>query len=1296
MNYAKPMKPGTWLCHALVAVLSSGALLHAADLGFGRFYTDNMVLQRDKPSVIRGTAPENASVSLTFGERTLTAVADKDGHWAVTLEPAPASAVPRALSVTAAGKTVVLKNVVMGDVFLFARQTSIDISLGRYEAGKKAAAAQGPNPLFRGISLKTLPAAKPQSDLAPDSTGGWTVMGPEQALKMTAAAYYLGRDLAAELKIPVGIVDLNLGSAFPIGWLSRESLLETDQFYGRSDVPGQLKRFDGLLALAASGKPIPQGKDEVICTNLVAYPLFPAGGYNAVLNPLKGLGLKAALIQLGNDYPYVVYDELERNGTELDRGELNRAYKQTYDIRKLGFRMEPVTTPRIPREWRGVFADPALPVGLVQPPGSALNTFGQHNREMRELNRLTAQDTPGVGIIMPGSAHIPQSGQPADEVLLAERSRSWVLGAVYGKEGVTATGPLFEKLVTEMNQATVHFKAGTAQGLKAAKGALDAFEAAGGEGDYSPAKARLDGEVIRVTSDTVSRIRRVRYNWRKVPDQGLVNAAGLPALPFRSEKEDYGWFVRNEETDLPVEYSTPANEWKDGDVTLVNGQLKTSGYSNFSGWLGPVGVKVGPFGPNMGVREVRPGTPAEGRLFEGDVIYSANGRMLGDKAWLVMADAITASESEEGQGKLVLGVRRAGKIRDVELALKVMGTYSPTAPYDCPKTEKIIGDLEQWVVAGGSGAGFLNGDVIFMMATGNPELQGYVRRIVYSVIKGRNPTAPIDPVNAGKSWHNSAEAFLLGEYYLSSGDRTVLPYLKHACARLAATQHKEEGGWRHNYPGGAGYGLIPNAGLPGVMGMNFALKAGLDIERASYELGLRHFGRNKAETGFLIYGLGGCERPVPAPFDPEQMEAGLMNSYNGGLSAAAILMGLSGNYRAAHLSSLISAYAWNNTFGGHGGNYWNNFWTPLGAHQHGKQAFLHFWKNHRWYRELNRMPDGSLIQHEDGGVGAGTGVALVAPRRRLQIVGAPKSPFAADAPATLKPAIEAYGKKDYAGCEAQVNELLASGTVGKEDRPTAEYLVRAAREIQQSIAADLARMRKLAEAGNPEEAVSFVPELKGILPEGDARLREIEAVIASAKQAPKAEVQAATTNAVEIKRDWKCLITEIATGASKTGPGKVPPGEASKWRLKVVEDMEQAPAGWTAPGFDDRDWWQTHLPISWRMYHTALLRTTFTVKDRNAFDGLRFRAWLFRQQGVEIYLNGTLIAKVNNLEEKTGNVDAELNESALKPLRNGENTLSITTRHNWRWGMLFMRVYNDGFGFMLDASVRTAQREARK
>ena len=425
-------------------------------------------------------------------------------------------------------------------------------------------------------------------------------------------------------------------------------------------------------------------------------------------------------------------------------------------------------------------------------------------------------------------------------------------------------------------------------------------------------------------------------------------------------------------------------------------------------------------------------------------------------------------------------------------------------------------------------------------------------------------------------------------------------------------------------------------------------------------------------------------------------------------------MRMTGRARAAHLASLISAYSWNTTYGGHGGNFWNNFWTPLGAFDHGRDAFIHFWDNHRWYREMNRRHDGSMIQDDGRRYGAGTGIALVAPRRRLQIVGAPASPFAANTIESIQPALTAYRAREYARSAELVDALLATGTIGVADRGTVEALGRMAREMDASITADLARMRDWAFSGDPASARTFLPHLQNIMHPEDGRLAEIEKVIAAARQGvvqvvevvaeddgselvtatdmlKAQEVQVPRGETVDIvaetdvNREWVCLVTEVATDRSKQGEGKVADDEASQWRMNVVESLAVAPEGWMQPTFDDAGWGVTTLPISWRMYHTALLRTTFQVEDKSVFDGLRFRAWLFRQQGIEIYLNGHLIGRINNLDGKTGNVEGDFLESAVQYLRDGENTLAVVTRHNWRWGMLFMYVYNDGFGFRLDA-----------
>ncbi|HAS81494.1 MAG TPA: hypothetical protein DCS43_02145, partial [Verrucomicrobia bacterium] len=65
-----------------------------------------------------------------------------------------------------------------------------------------------------------------------------------------------------------------------------------------------------------------------------------------------------------------------------------------------------------------------------------------------------AEDNPGVGVILPGTAHVAFSAQPADEALIASRCASWINGAVYRKPGIAATGPMFERLDLNFNEAT--------------------------------------------------------------------------------------------------------------------------------------------------------------------------------------------------------------------------------------------------------------------------------------------------------------------------------------------------------------------------------------------------------------------------------------------------------------------------------------------------------------------------------------------------------------------------------------------------------------------------------------------------------------------------------------------------------------------------------------------------------------------------------------------------------------------------------------------------------------------------
>ena len=1296
---------------SVVLLFMVNATAWAQGVRFSRGLSDHAVLQRGKPITITGFADKGRAVTVAFAGQSKKATADDSGAWSVVLGALPANSNGADLVATAGGDKVTLSDVVVGDVILFARQTSIDVSLGRDKQGQAQAANLPAGAGFRVMHIKTIPAATPQADLAPKATDGWVTVDKKSALSMSAAAFYVGRDLSAKLDVPVGIIDLDMGPNFTLGWISRQAIAGNNDYYGR---PTRITAYAAQQeaqaeAIEAQTRSAQETAGQTpIAEYSINGPMYPAAGYNAVLHPLRNLALKAILVQLGNDYPYMAYEQLRKEGRSFDRGALDTAWWANYLHRKRGYRAGLEVVPRIPSLWRRSFGDEQLAMGLIMPPSSDLATYAMHNREIRELQRRTAESNQAVGLILPGNAHVPFSGQPADEALLAKRSLAWLIGSVYQREGVVPCGPLFERMQVDYSKAQIFFKPGTADGLKAGPGALDQFEVAGVEGKFFPAEASIDGQTIRLQTNQVSRIANVRYNFKQRPNQGLENRAGLPAIPFLTGEHEYEDVPRRAEANLPPEYSTPARDWAEGDIAIISGG--GASFDGGPGLLGATGVVGLPFGPNIRVTHVIPGSPADGRIQVGDMIYKVNDKMFGENHLKDVAEAIEYAESEAGGGKISISLRREGELMDVGLQIEVLGTYSATSPYDCPKADRIVANSEAYLAArggiasGASGGGWLYSDSLFLLGAGTPEYQGLVRRFIYQKMADLKKKGA-----APGGWMGAHGSLLFGEYYLATGDRNVLPYLKMYCDALAATQCREEsfpdlsqrsiGGWRHNYPGGEHYGMIPTIGLPAMIGMTLATEAGVDVDRDTYRRGMFLFRDHQAEMGYNDYAATAPLRTAPRPIEPDKVETGMLSSHNGSAGMAAILFHLVGDTRIAHLNSTYCAYAWNNCNEGHGSNFFNGMWTPLGANMHSKSAFIHFMRNHYWFRDLKRMYDHGYLASRDKSPSAGHDLALVVPRQRLRILGAPQSVFAHDAPAVLKPALDAFYGRDYDQARQLAAKLTQQPDLASDDRNKAEQLERAARELQQSIESDLAKVQRLVQAGKLYEASLDLDQLKGVAPEADARLAAIEQAVTApaAQQAFKADksrydarqksvffkwqsVQAGGDQNVT----WHSLSTEaIVNRRLANAPGMTDDEHATRWKAKIVEDVSQAPAGWTAEDFDDSGWGTTTLPVSWHLNHALLARTTFEVADKQAIERLRVSCHPYRQINIVVYLNGKVVAKFNQCEAVGGWVHGELPAAALKLLNNGRNTLAFSTTNDWRWSARG-GVSNGGFGLKLD------------
>jgi len=183
----------------------------------------------------------------------------------------------------------------------------------------------------------------------------------------------------------------------------------------------------------------------------------------------------------------------------------------------------------------------------------------------------------------------------------------------------------------------------------------------------------------------------------------------------------------------------------------------------------------------------------------------------------------------------------------------------------------------------------------------------------------------------------------------------------------------------------------------------------------------------------------------------------------------------------------------------------------------------------------------------------------------------------------------------------------------------------------------------------------------------------------------------------EDKAEWVCLTPQSARfGKSfRNEMGAVADDEATRWKIKIVESVSQAPEGWADRGFDAASWDKTTLPISWILNHTALLRTDFHVDDKTTLDALRIRLFTYRQQDINVFLNGVLVAKVNQASNNN-TTTALLTEEALNLLKNGSNTIAVTSRSNWRWGGYMTSIERDennsvrsnGFTMLLDGRTK--------
>lgn len=189
-------------------------------------FCDQMVLQRDVPVAVWGTAQPGDKVSIRFAEQTKETQADAKGAWRVMLDPMPASAQGRELTLSQkGGETVVIKDVLVGEVWLASGQSNMGMGLGGALNGKaEVAAANFPN--LRFFSVPTRASHTPEAT----TPGSWMPVSPDVAAQLSGVAYFFSREIHRKLDIPVGVIVSAVGGTPGEAWTPREVLAKDTEW----------------------------------------------------------------------------------------------------------------------------------------------------------------------------------------------------------------------------------------------------------------------------------------------------------------------------------------------------------------------------------------------------------------------------------------------------------------------------------------------------------------------------------------------------------------------------------------------------------------------------------------------------------------------------------------------------------------------------------------------------------------------------------------------------------------------------------------------------------------------------------------------------------------------------------------------------------------------------------------------------------------------------------------------------------------------------------------------------------
>ena len=480
-----------------------------ADVRLPALFTDHMVLQRGKPITVWGWADEGEKVTVSFHDATASTEA-RDGKWRVML-PEESAGGPYEL-VVRGNNELKVSDVLVGEVWICSGQSNMEWPITRtFEPQKAIEKARHPT-----IRLFTVPKRKANEPME-DVESSWQLCTAESIPSFSAVAYYFGRDLQKELRVPVGLIHTSWGGSPAEVWMREEILAENPIYKAEilESFEDRAGRVEEQITAWEKEKAELEKQGQKMTRNRPNVGWKPSELYNGMIAPLLPYAIRGAIWYQGesnagraHQYRSLFPDMITNWRLDFQQG----------DFPFLAVQLAPWDKNR-KRELAEIAKEPVE----------------SDWAELREAQLLATKVLPKVGLAIITDVGDKDDIHPVKKEPVGARLALLARGMVYGEGRLTYSGPIYNGMEIHGNKAIISFDH-VGRGLEVdGGGALKGFAIAGPDRKFVWADARIEENQVVVSSPEVPHPAAVRYGWADYPVVNLRNKAGLPASPFRTD-----------------------------------------------------------------------------------------------------------------------------------------------------------------------------------------------------------------------------------------------------------------------------------------------------------------------------------------------------------------------------------------------------------------------------------------------------------------------------------------------------------------------------------------------------------------------------------------------------------------------------------------------------------------------------------------------------------------------------------------------------------------------------------------